>query len=353
MVVVALVAIAAVCSSVFTGLRDAPTYAARNNATTKRMGFYPGYADVVHLASLESLIGRDAKFVVQFGDTRASSFTASIWGQVLKAGALQTLSKQITLVESIPLAFGASIDASTARGRATARLNLQATVSGANDVMYRTVAGYLVSGGFPDAILRLGWEFDGTWMPWSAAGNEALFVSAYQHVADIFRAASGKFRFDWSGDPGHLQNELAAYPGDKYVDIVGMDVYDKAVPVAWNAATKTWVDPNAAFSWIRGSLQFQLDFAKSHKKSVSYPEWALTGVASGANGSVGGDDPAFIQGMRKWMDGLRGSGAGSLAYHAYFDEDTNDGHHRIDSSYFPNALAQFTTLFASKARAAG
>ncbi len=108
---------------------------------------------------------------------------ASVWGEVVKAGELQTIAGNDQRWSSpIPLAFGAFVDASTATGQATARAQLQATVNGANDVGYRVAAQYLRDGGYGDAIIRLGWEFDGGWMPWSSNGNQALWVTAFRHV---------------------------------------------------------------------------------------------------------------------------------------------------------------------------
>jgi hypothetical protein len=314
------------------------------------MGFYPGYADIGRLRSLESLIGRKSSYVVQFADQRSTAFTSSVWGQVARAGSLQTLAKQVTLVESVPLAFGNNLDATTAAGRAAARTYLSTTANGAWDAIYRTAARYINDGGFPDAIIRVGWEFDGTWYPWSANGNEALWASAYRRVVDVFRSVSKRFRFEWSGDPGYLPRELGAYPGDDYVDIIGFDVYDKAIPVPWNSATKSWVDPNAAWSWILTNLKFQKDFAVQHKKKVSYPEWALAGASATAPRNVGGDNPVFVAGMCKWLDSLRSNGSGSLAYHAYFNVDAADGRHRIDAGYFPKAEQEFSASFAVRTR---
>ena len=47
------------------------------------------------------------------------------------------------------------------------------------------------------------------------------------------------------------------------------------------------------------------------------------------------------------MSALPGTGAGSLAYQSYFNEDEGDGNHKINSTYFPIASALFKTLFAA------
>jgi hypothetical protein len=319
-----------------------------SGSAASRFGLYPGYAGVAQLRSLESWVGHPANYVVQFADIHEPAFTSSVWGEVTRAGAFQTLAKQVTLVESIPLAFGDFL-APGAAGQATARANLQATVDGAHDAEYRVAANYLRNGGYPDAIIRLGWEFDGDWMPWSAPGNEALWINAYRHVADIFRSVSSSFRFDWNGTAGFLPRETAAYPGDDYVDIIGLDVYDKGLGTAWNPSSQSWLDPVAAFGILRDDLARQRDFAIAHGKPVSFPEWALTGVDGNVTSDVGGDDPTFIQGMSDWINGLPANGPGSLSYQSYFNEDTEDGHHRIDANYFPYSAARYKFLFGTDA----
>ncbi len=330
----------------------------RNSATVPgppilpKLGLYPGFASPAYLQSLETWLGRSASYIVQFGDVRTNSaFMSSVWGEVVNAGALQTISGRLNLVESVPLAFGNFVDASTAAGQATARAQLQATANGTNDGAFKVAANYIKSGGYPNAIIRLGWEFDGGWMPWSSKGNEALFIQAYRRVHDLFRAVSPTFTFDWNGDSGYLQAQTAAYPGDTYVDVVGLDVYDKGMggATAWNSSTKTWSNPAAAWAKVLPNLVAQRDFAIAHGKAVSYPEWALTGVNATTKANVGGDDPTFVEGIYNWIGSLPASGAGSLMYQAYFNEDAADGNHKINTGNFPVAATKFQALFSSSA----
>ncbi len=86
-----------------------------------KLGFYPGFGNVSWLAALESWLGRSASYVVQFGDVRSGdAFDSSVWGEVVNAGAMQTISGRVDLVESVPLGFGNFVDTSTAGGRAAA-----------------------------------------------------------------------------------------------------------------------------------------------------------------------------------------------------------------------------------------
>ena len=321
---------------------------AADRPAVSRLGFYPGYGSAARINSLDAWLGRSTRYVVQYADgANASQFESSIWGQTASAGAFQTIANRTTLVESVPLTFGLGFGATTAQHAAA----LNATLAGRNDAAYRAGAQHLAAAGFNGVVIRLGWEFDGAWMPWSAVGNEALWARAYRHAHDVFKSVLPNARFDWNGDPRALQGELAAYPGDGYVDIIGLDVYDKGLEAAWNPSTLSWSDPSAAFSTDLPSLTFQRNFAIAHGKQVRDPEWALSsGGAEAANGS-GSDDPTFIQRMYDWMKSLPSSGTGSLAYHSYFNEDApNDGNHVL--SHFPNAQARFRSLFGGSASSA-
>lgn len=294
-------------------------------------------------------------YIVQNADGSAadgSSLEDSVWGEVVQAGQLQSLNSDHQFVLSVPLTVGVGFGATQAQ----IAVGLQDVVNGDWDGQYSRMAQELrdaatgdthSNAGYPNAVIRLGYEFDGGWMPWSANGNEALWVQAYQHVWGLLHAVSSGFTFDWNGDPGYMQSETAAYPGDAYVDTIGLDVYDQGAGAAWNSTTNTWVDPVASFNVIKANLQWTENFAVTHGKTVSYPEWALSGHKPGQTDQNGGDDPTFIQGMYDWMSRLPTSGAGSLAYDSYFDQSP-DQNHQISTGIFPKSLARFRTLFGSR-----
>jgi beta-mannanase len=80
--------------------------------------------------------------------------------------------------------------------------------------------------------LRFAHEMNGNWYPWAEAvnGNTAgQYATAWQHVRDIFTAA-GATNVKWIWAPNVLYSGSTAlaglYPGDSYVDVVGVDGYN-------------------------------------------------------------------------------------------------------------------------------
>ncbi|MGU3436601.1 glycoside hydrolase family 26 protein [Actinomycetes bacterium M1A6_2h] len=98
--------------------------------------------------------------------------------------------------------------------------------------------------------IRFGHEMNGTWYPWAVGvgGNTAAdFVAAYRHVHDIFMSSGAtKVQWVWSFDSssrrdGALDTAASTYPGDTYVDLIGIDGYNGG------AAGEFWQSPQDLF----------------------------------------------------------------------------------------------------------
>jgi hypothetical protein len=256
----------------------------------------------------------------------------SVHGQLKAKGAvLPTVSDRMNLVMTVPLAFG-NAKGKTAAGQAEIRRQLRETAAGRWDNAYRQVAQTLIDGGYPDAVIRLGHEFTGGWYPWSAQGNAPAYIAAYQHVHNVMASVSPEFRFEWNAARNTwLRYGPDAYPGDAYVDIVGLDVYYEP----WKGDREFTED-----YWRRRYLRVlnhHFEFARSRGKQVSYAEWANGGV----------DEPDFIRKMHSWFASLPTQGSGSLLYHAYFN--VNKTLYNLDA--YPQSKAVYLQLFGSPSEA--
>jgi hypothetical protein len=209
---------------------------------------------------------------------------------------------------------------------------------GSYNSTFARLAQRFVDHGQGNAIIRLGWEFNGNWYSWSAINDPRSFALYWQQVVGSMRKVAPGLRFDWSpvlgsSSPFPLEN---AYPGDAYVDFIGMDVYDQGWGTGWEDPAKRW---NTMLTQSYG-LQWHRDFAAQHGKQMTYPEWAL---AQRSDGHGGGDNPLFIEKMHDWIAG------NNVAYHMYFEFDVSSGEkHEMMSGNFPTAALRFLELFGGQ-----
>lgn len=172
--------------------------------------------------------------------------------------------------------------------------------SGAFDDHVRAWAANMVNAGFGAATIRLGHEANGDWY-FDGIGNSAddyaNWAAYWARFVRVARAIPGAdFTFDWTVNAGYRRIPFASYyPGDDVVDIVGIDQYDGMAiaphPVPTTPAGR-WT-ALVAQQWGLGDL---MAFASSHGKPLSIPEWGLMQAGS-ANGTGGGDDPTFVNGI--------------------------------------------------------
>jgi hypothetical protein len=190
--------------------------------------------------------------------------------------------------------------------------DLGSCAGGAYDDKWRQFGTNIKARGLADqSIIRLGWEFNGNWYAWSAY-DPATFAACFRRIVSAAESTAPELRWDWNVNRGRghsVSDARAAYPGDEYVDIVGIDSYDM-----WPGVTdqKSWDEHlNGQYG-----LKFWVDFAREHGKKVSIPEWGVfPGTAqAGANG---GDNPLYVTKMHEFFRSL----GDDLAYEAYFNED--------------------------------
>ena len=73
-------------------------------------------------------------------------------------------------------------------------------------------------------LLTFGHEMNGDWYPWS--GDPETYKKAYVHVWDIFERAGANKYATWLWNINAGRGDASAYyPGDKYVDGIGLDGY--------------------------------------------------------------------------------------------------------------------------------
>lgn len=176
----------------------------------------------------------------------------------------------------------------------------------------------------PVLYVRTGWEFNGNWFPWNAQGKSKDFAGAFQHFVTAFRGVSNRFRIEWNVNVGDVgMNPEDAYPGDSYVDIIGMDFY-------WN----TQYDPaDPAQAWTsmltrKYGLNWHQDFAKTHGKPTAYSEWGI----------MSNNGASYIQQAKAWF------ASHDVVYQTYWNSDSSFTG-KLSSGQYPNAGTAYKTAF--------
>jgi glycosyl hydrolase family 26 len=84
-------------------------------------------------------------------------------------------------------------------------------------------------------MIRFGHEMNGTWYSWS--GQPESFVAAWRHIVSIFRA-DGVTNVKWVFSPNIQEGTkypISPYfPGDEWVDYVGLDGYNWGTGTSWS-----------------------------------------------------------------------------------------------------------------------
>lgn len=187
--------------------------------------------------------------------------------------------------------------------------NLGAASSGAYNADWEKIAR-TISAKYPKAIIRLGWEMNLPGWPHAAYPSTAeQWKQAYRLAVDAIRRGGSQLRISWVVNEGRGQtgteDARMFYPGDGYVDFIGMDVYDWWPPYTTDANVATHRD--GAYGW-----NFWLDFAKSRGKKFVLGEW---GIAPG-NSNGGGDNPRYINFVYSWLK----ANQQWIGYESYFHE---------------------------------
>jgi beta-mannanase len=193
--------------------------------------------------------------------------------------------------------------------------------SGAYDAYIDAFAHGVANWGKP-FYLRLDDEMNGNWDAWSPGQNGntvASFVAMWRHVHDRFVSAGARnVRWIWTPNvtsQGAASDFTGMYPGDNYVDIVGLDGYN-------------WGTSNS-IGWQSFTQIFAKDYATLGRIAPAKPVWIGETGAS----ATGGDKGAWF--LRTFLTEIPQSFPRIQAV-IYFDEDkTADG----EANWLVNAPA--------------
>lgn len=173
-------------------------------------------------------------------------------------------------------------------------------------------------------LFRLFNEMNGDWCPYSSyntAKDTLIFKEAYRYIYGIFEEAGANSNTIWVWNPNSVSypnfdwnHALMYYPGDEYVDIVGLTAYNTGTYYAgekWSTFTELYSELYSNYSeW------FEQPFM----------------ITEFASASTGGDKAAWMEDMfRKiqaydrikiaiWWDGCDWDAYGNVARSYFLDE---------------------------------
>jgi hypothetical protein len=308
---------------VFAKAPQSPTSVAIDGRTP-RLGTYlgAGCTGASKLKAFEQWLGRDVDQMIDFipwdSLQAARTWELTCWKKI----------DQRTMVFSLPMVQHAS--------------ELGAAAEGKFDDLFRRYAEMLVRSGYSSAVIRIGWEFNGNWYAWAASKDPQAWIACWRRIATTMRETPGAaFRFDWCPtSAAHGFKADRAYPGDDVVDFIGLDYYNTPLDKNDKSSDPPEQRWQSRLSMQHG-LEWQRDFARSHRKLMSLPEWG-TGVHKKWGGPA--DDPYFIEAMAAWIN------ENSIAYHNYWDYRAKDIDCKLSDGRQPQAAAAFQRYFGGRGR---
>lgn len=289
------------------------------NALTAATGVYRGAGCTGRdrMAPFTKMLGRKPAMVTEFAENSnwTNMLNSVTWSAKCWNGAYR-------MVQSVPMLMSTGTLAEGAQG--------------ANDAHFVALGKTLVANKQPNAIIRIGWEFNGDWYRWAAANDPVAFIAYYRRIVAAMRSVPGQqFKFVWNPALG-LQKIAAelVYPGNDVVDFIGFDVYNQS----WRPQDTT---PELRWQGLltqTNGLNWVASFAASKGKWIALPEW---GTGTRPDGHGGGDDPLFIANMGKWIAGNR------VIFQNYWDYAAPDFNGELSNGAQPNSGLAYQAAFGT------
>lgn len=166
--------------------------------------------------------------------------------------------------------------------------------------------------------IRFAHEMTLTSYGWAVGYNDrADFVTAWRRYRALQQQImpEAKLVFCPNGDSTNCGfNWTDIWPGDAYVDVLGVDYYNIWPRVTTAAEWDAQILAYDSHGGPRGIERYR-QFAEAHGKPLALPEW-------GNNGSVAegwGDAPVYTEKMYAFFKANAGSGPGQVLYEIWFN----------------------------------
>jgi Glycosyl hydrolase family 26 len=184
----------------------------------------------------------------------------------------------------------------------TAGATLAQIGAGNFDTYLAQCAQYLIANGEGNAIIRSFWEFNGGYYNWSPNGQPGFsatdFINAWIDIRTVFMAQPGaNFQWFWCPAAGYGVGPTPNYyPGDAYVDYIGVDAYWSVYDSANLTQAQIWTNEYLGYypTFVNHARQYAVlwaaNFASQHSKPFAIGE---LGVGYEPSGYGAGDSNYF------------------------------------------------------------
>lgn len=196
--------------------------------------------------------------------------------------------------------------------------------------------GRMIENTYPGSSVRIGWEMNlGSWHYAATEDTAQEWVTAFQRASTHLKKGGPSLQVVWGPNAGvndALADATRAWPGDAFVDIVGLSDYDwwPAITSA-QTAQEVFTGPQELKWWIA--------FAAEHGKPFALNEY---GPAPG-NPNAGGDNPVYIEQIMKVLRETEATDPGRIHAVVYFDEDEAFMSNSIAFGQVPLVAAEMRT----------
>lgn len=228
----------------------------------------------------------DGQTLARFEADAGKRISLLLWGQPWREnGVLQPfgtpLYESVRAHGAIPIIDWSPWDLSARGVPNQPEFQLADITNGSFDGYLRAWASDAAEWGKP-FFLRFCHEMNGSWYPWSenANGNSVgEFAAAWRHVHDIF-VQEGATNVSWVWAPNEVESYRGIpltriYPGDAYVDWVGMSGYNWGTfgGGAWRSFAKTFTNTYATIRTLAPSKPLMITETASSESGGNKAAW--------------------------------------------------------------------------------
>jgi hypothetical protein len=180
-------------------------------------------------------------------------------------------------------------------------------------------------------VLRLGWEMNGDWYPWSICGDATNFKLAWARIVTVMRAQFPNLMFDFSPARRNGQGigKIANWiPDSNYWDIISRSTHDSPKNGSTVVDQDTWEFNHLSNSQSDVTSLDDIDaLAAKENRWMALTEWASPYRDCDGNHIAASDVSLFIRHSYNWLQRNKDR----VAYAAWFSVACTQLHGRQSS----------------------